>query len=332
MKPEIIDVLRKNKTTTTGNDLTNDECEEINKGLEFLVIMAQGNNSFVGMKLGEARDYLCLNPNFVKFNELKCFSVFENKSIDKFVGKNKNIDLIVTFCRKDVTDVFAMTEHLKEHTSRNKQIENEIRINKEEMDTIENKLIVIRNKYKNGIDSSVNSIIRDLDKLKEDGKIIGYDLYHDCLVATTKDIYYKDERRSIENFYLGAYKIKIGFDDSIKIINYKRHSSKNIFHPNIDSTFSVCFGTFSEIVNLAVAEKKYALAVNLIINFLGEPNYGTPFNYIFSFVNMQDVTIRPRSYLEWFSPTYWDANELWDAERAQKESEEAKKTMPNFFN
>jgi len=313
--------------------LTDEEVNEIKGGLKFVVVEIIDDKLLCSMMSGR-RDYLLLYDKFPRIKNLRSFIIIDSKNVKPNGEKEKCLELSIDICSKDCSVINESQQSIKSCSERLTSLEIEKRDLESKIKTSKNDISLITNLYSDGVLSITKKIKKDFDDLVSSKKIVGYSFVDGNIIVTTGDIYYRDDRRAIKNFYIGAYKILFNTSrGELKAVNYKRHQSRTVFHPNIHSElFSICLGETKVAVKHAINCKKYALATSILIDFLEEPNYGTPYNYISVFANMQDVTIKPRNEMNWFSESYWRKNEVWDTDKARSEEAAARISMPNFFN
>ena len=179
---------------------------------------------------------------------------------------------------------------------------------------------------------SNNTIERQYEKLLSHKKIktaeiIEKDNGNKYILVTTEDLTFHDEYRDIPDFVLGAYKmlIPINNGNGLKIVNYKKHVLKEYYHPCIVGS-NICMGNMvGDEIHRFNVEDRYLDTIYLMLNFLEEPDYGTPHLCAIKFMCGQNVTINPRNQFNWFDMGYWKNKEVWDGNKYTTENKEAYK-------
>lgn len=177
--------------------------------------------------------------------------------------------------------------------------------------TLNSKKLENNKNYK--IDFSSTTIAKEeeeYNKLVSSGLIVSYSHMDDSgIIFTTDDLLYNGN--GFKNYPIGAFKIMLKNDD-IKIVNYKKHVDSILMHPCISTDFHLCMGEdVRESVMKSYEENNYKRMLIILIDFLKNPNYGTPYNPIDKCVGAQPVTIRPRDEENYFNKSYWNKNEIW---------------------
>ena len=243
------------------------------------------------------------------------------KIIDKYKEKNKEKAEFIKAIKK------SYYQKLAKIPSNLKNLELEIKYKKE--DIASNKRSIIKYKHqiidkgkqidilkkKAEIPFDISIFEKQFDRLKKSSKIKDIKITENYIVITTNDLTYKKTFRIPSDFILGAYKIFIpsNSDISIKAINYKKHFKREYFHPCITITNGICMGEEirKEIEELR-RKNQIDLIIFLLINFIEEPNYNSPYIDDLSFMCAQDITIKPKNIEEWLDISYWHNNEKWD--------------------
>jgi hypothetical protein len=181
----------------------------------------------------------------------------------------------------------------------------EILIEKEE-ELKNTKIVIKKNWFKDA-----------LYNLNHNPKVNKVIIENNALIIKTNDLVYRHKNKDIPNYNLGAYYILFDNYKNILIVNYKKYNRFNnctYFHPNIRSNFNCCMGeVVKRNVHQYLESGDFDLAVNLIILFLEEPNYGTPYVRAEIFACSQPVTLKD-DYKILFEPSSWQ-KENWDQEK-----------------
>ena len=144
------------------------------------------------------------------------------------------------------------------------------------------------------------------------------------IVIKTKNLTYHHIDEYVPDFILGAYYIFIPItpDDysSVKVINYKKQVRKIYYgHPCIKTQGQICLGdTVNAEIKKYKRENNYSMIVFLLINFLQQPNYDTPYIAAEDFRAAQPVTYKPEDVTDYLSKTDCDDNENWDEDKYTK--------------
>jgi hypothetical protein len=235
------------------------------------------------------------------------------KSINNNFHSNlKNIPMNINILKSEnkyrMDDIKSMKRNI---ISTNKELIN----NGKEIEKL-NKIITNR--------PQMSSFETQFDRLMKSKKIKDVTIHKEYIIVTTNDLVYKKTSRIPSDFVLGAYKMFINTNNStIKIINYKKHYRKQYFHPCIRSGGDVCMGdeVRKEVKNY-LDKNQIDLLIFLMIGFLEEPNYISPYIDDLSFMCAQPVTIKPRDPLNYIKESYWNRYENWDVEKYEKERKE----------
>lgn len=197
---------------------------------------------------------------------------------------------------------------------------------------LELRTIIDRNKFSK---VSPESIIKQCKKVIDSEKIKDIVVEGDegdrRLLITTEDLYFVDKRMDLPTFKLGAFKIRIPLetDGYLVIANYKKQYRKYQYHhPCISSTMKPCFGDMlKDTVHDLRNKHAYIPLIGILLDFLEEPNYGSPHIDAKSFSGAQKVTIAPRDSKNWFNENYRGERESFDED---KFTEYIKEILPNF--
>lgn len=132
------------------------------------------------------------------------------------------------------------------------------------------------------------------------------------LIVTTTDLLYSSPRCS---YQIGKFKLKLDANSKPMAVNTTRvYGSGSRFHPCVNGSFGMCLG--SQVENHVMKLIKFGDfggAITTLINFLEEPNYGTPYIDDIEFYGAQPVTVKPKTELEWFDTGIW-ASQKFDSD------------------
>lgn len=208
-------------------------------------------------------------------------------------------------------------------------IKSEARTIKDLRDNLRSKNLDLKNAIVNKkfLNSDNETIIKRCKKITNHNKIKSFELTNDrSLIVTTEDLYFRCLDRDLPTFNLGGYKILIPAGitsrENIKIANYKRHYKMGSYHhPCINSELRVCLGDeLSQTIDRLIVQKNIFQIIGMLIDFLQEPDYGSPYVDARIFYTHQPRTTRPRDQLNWFSSSYLRGNEDWDIELESRKS------------
>lgn len=199
--------------------------------------------------------------------------------------------------------------------------------------------IKLLSKQKNPSFDNYDKIYEKLLKHSEINDII---MEKDYIIVKTKNLTYHHSDIKITDFDLGAYYIYIPFNLSNKIraINYKRQLHRNnYFHPCITQSGEICMGDLVENeVYQYRKENELLFLVYLLINFLKEPNYGSPYADASEFRCAQPVTYKSKKALDYLNHSGSDYaewnSELYKKDRIKEYEKDIKrlKVEPNYSN
>jgi len=83
-------------------------------------------------------------------------------------------------------------------------------------------------------------------------------------------------------------------------------------HPCVREGGYVCMGDLVRVgVNNYRKENQLVSLIYLLLNFLKEPNYGTPYRSAIDFRCAQPVTYKPKDILNYLSDSNWRRHEKW---------------------
>lgn len=144
-------------------------------------------------------------------------------------------------------------------------------------------------------------------------KIIIKDNY---LIIKTGNLTYHHCDNKVQDFNLGAYYLYFSNELSteIRAINYKKQFKRGTyFHPCIKEGGQICMGDIvKKEIHKYRKENQIVLAIFLLINFLKDPNYSSPYLYAEEFRCAQQVTYKPNNIFDYLSYDNWQSNETWD--------------------
>jgi len=145
-------------------------------------------------------------------------------------------------------------------------------------------------------DAIVNQTEKLLDNPKiQDLKIVNAADNSEVIVLTTKDLYFVDYERDYPTFNLGAYKIVFREDCEgnpiVRAFNFKKSFKNGDYsHPCVAGDGSLCLGAnIKERISILLDKYKILQAASLLIDFLEEPNYGTPYIDAREFALAQEI-------------------------------------------
>jgi hypothetical protein len=269
----------------------------------------------------------------VEFKNLNIVKSFKSDDVNeiKFVGVIKQLNFEEFL--KTPKEIRRTEDEINSQIGRIKSLLREVKEKEVVLEKDEFKLKELKTKksIKNINESRIASQYKAMKKNK---KIKSIEILGDedlpNILLTTNDLMYRNANSNIPDYNLGAYKILIplNVDESVLAINYKKHVNKFEFHHPCIKRAKMCLGTAmkEEVAKLRKTNNIINLA-HLLINFLEEPNYGTPHLNEELFYCSQPVTIKPKTEMQWFDNIFWDEKEYWDGEKYTKETEIATKIL-----
>ena len=242
----------------------------------------------------------------------------EDQGARAFVGamREESFDKISNFPQikqRFVNDIAGMKADLRNYGETVERIENDL-VNKNFAleDAIANNEINTK---------GTGDILAQYESLMASNKIDSVEIVKSgstsFMIVTTNDLIYTPRpNTNCGRFIIGAFKFRINLAGGRvlpKVANYKRHMRRSDLHHPCISNFNLCLGGDMQSEMYALSNRKaWITLVYTLINFLENPNYGSPYVADIEFSCAQAVTIRPRNPLDWFSPGYWESNEKWD--------------------
>ena len=253
---------------------------------------------------------------FLKQSEFDVVPI--EKPMDRFnlMQEYKFINNIIINGKKKTE---ALEYAIKSHKENLKYYQKELK-NRGKM--LKQDIVKLKN-FKESLDGKPESFDNQYEKIIKHPKIDNIQIVDNYIIVTTKDLTYHDGK--IPDFILGAYHIFIPFNaiskNEIKIINYKRqYNLGHLFHPCVKEEGVVCTGDqLAYEINNFLKENQIAFLVFDYINFLENPNYGSPYIQANKFRASQDVSFKPKNILDYLKQSEWQAHEKWDNKKYYKD-------------
>lgn len=334
MKKKIPDVIMVGDNIITTK---NAECGEGKKGN--IICTHPDNENIYGIKFDFNNKFFhklqydkkhagLLNKNRGLWLEVKDFKVIDIEERNKrqfnnimFKNYTASLKLIPKEIERSKNLIKSCEQTIQERLAYNKTTEEEIKKHKKNVEALE--------KIKKPEPENYTAIYEKLLKNKNIKDII---VLQDFIIFQTNNLTYHHYDDLIEDFDLGAYYIYIPTDinNEIRIVNYKKQMNQGrYFHPCIRESGYVCMGdSVREMVNNYRKEAQIEFLIYLLINFLKEPNYGTPYMYAHSFRCAQPVTYKYKYLLDYLNHSNWRNNEKWnEAEFVKTMEKEYKKDL-----
>ena len=297
------------------------ECGEGKKGI--IICQHEENDTVFGVKFNFE------NSKFhkLKFNKkhngilneknglwlsLKDFTVISEKDETKrkfnnmmFKGYIKTLDIIPNEIERSENIIRSCKNQIAERNAYNKENEKEI---KKEKTSI--------NKLKKQTNPEIENYYDLFNKLKKHKNIKDIIIDDNYIIIQTNDLIYHHKDDTIADFNIGAFYLFIPTDytQEIKAINYKKQYNRGkIFHPCIKEEGYICTGdnVRKEIYGY-LRKNQLLFLVYLLINFIKEPNYETPYLSADTFRCAQEVTYKPKKITNYLNYNLWYVNEVWN--------------------
>lgn len=292
------------------NDLNN----EIAKGLFGKLV--EKNGAFV-VEFEKEYSFTCSYDEFFKENIYYTFNDIQNIQSTRNEEESKIDELcgfIYSIKKKEIERELGDIEDIKTRTTELKsRMEDYKREVVRAQKTITENKIILKKLLSTDAFSSIDKdmINISVQKMMKNPKIESVctsdnDNGETFVIITTKDLIYSSPRCS---YNIGQFKLKIGSTGKPEAVNITKFYGDNAtrFHPCVNGSFGMCLGAQVEnhVMKLIKAGDLNGVATTLI-NFLEEPNYGSPYISDIEFYAAQPVKIKPKTEIDWFDRNLWD--------------------------
>lgn len=171
--------------------------------------------------------------------------------------------------------------------------------------------------------SFTNEINQQFLSIMKNKKIQSIDITDNYLIITTKSLTYKKTKGIKKEFELGQYKIFISFYQPVyvKAINITKQFRKHYSHPCVKQGGSMCLGQeVAETLARYLQKRRIDAAIFLLISFLEEPNYVSPYIQDYEFQYSQKRNFIPKNPEDYLNESLVGEKEVWDESLFEEES------------
>jgi len=296
------------------------------KGVQYDGIIVGKRGAFVLVDLKKTYPFthhaggMFATPTICAIN-LKDLTILETyKSDDKdereFVGLMKEVRF--EELQKLPLELHRIEDSCMQYAGTIKRLYNDMESTQRDLDKQEYTLKELKEKQAAAVLDTTH-IANQYKQMKKNKKIKSVEIIDTdngkCVLITTNDLTYTAPQRRMFDYNIGAFKILVPLNNGndVRCINYKKHVRKFEKHHPCISNGGMCLGNAmnTEVRKLRATNNIINLA-HLLINFLEEPNYGSPHISDEQFYSAQKVTINPTDQRDWFSSSYWSKHEAWD--------------------
>jgi len=316
------------------------ECGENKKGM--IICIHRDNNSIYGIKFNfedakfhklqyDKKHKGILNKNQGLWLETKDFQIIPTthklqRRFNNFLLKNylKTLEIIPTEIKRSKSIIESQRRNIKERLEYNQKNLDDIKKHQESIKKLEQANA-----------PEIENYFQWYKKLQKHPDIKNILIEDNFLIIQTNDLIYHHFDDTIEDFNLGAYYIFIpnNFANEIRATNYKKqHKQGECFHPCIRRG-TLCLGDdIRKETYKYFKENQILFLIYLLINFLKEPNYSSPYLKADRFRCAQPVTYHPIKVTDYLSDNNWYQHEKWSEKKYYKDLIHFYKLDINRFN